>query len=416
MGYNNLSKVDILIQQNKLNEAEKLLTDMLAGNPNDFLVLDLLAEVNLQRNKLDEANLFIDNAMQIAPNVSQLFFTKSRIRLLQNKRGEAEKYIHEAIRLNPYDAAYFSILAYISIENNQFEEALENANKALEVDAENLTALNVRSAALNKLNRSEEAFATIENALREDPNNAYTHANYGWGLLEKGDHKKALNHFKEALKNDPHSDYAQAGMLEALKSTNPVYRAFLKYAFFMDKSTTKLQWGFIIAFYVIVMLLNQIADHNETFRPFLTPIIFLLVFIAFSTWIITPISNLFLRFNRYGQVLLNKKEKMSSNFVAVSLGIFFIGLLLYFIMSDTKFLTIAVFGFAMMVPCSTMFSPSKRKNFLLIFACVLAFVGIASIVQTFLTGQIWGPIPLVFIIGFVAFQWIANFMLIKGER
>lgn len=413
---NRLSKVEVLIQQKKFQEAEKFLSDLLTEDSNNIHFLTLLAEVNLQQDKFDNANRIIENAIGLSPDSAHLFYIKSRIAIQQDKLSEAEKMINQSIELDPYDADYFALLANIKLGRKQFEEALETANRALEIDAENLLALNTRSTALNKLNRSEESFETIEGALREDPNNAYTHANYGWGLLEKGDHKKALEHFNEALTNDPTFEYAQSGMLEALKATNPVYRIFLKYSFFMSNLTAKYQWGVIIGFYLGFRALKTIARNNEFLQPYLIPLIIALAFIAFSTWIIVPISNLFLRFNKYGQLLLDKKEKMSSNFVAISLSAFIVGLLLYIALSDEKMLTIAVFGFAMMLPMGTMFSPSKNKYGLLIYTIALAVVGLTAIGLTFSTGEMFNLMTVVFIFGFVAFQWVANYMLIKEDN
>lgn len=413
---NRLSKVKILIQQEKFQEAERLLSDLLTEDSNNIHFLSLLAEVNLQQDKFDNANSIIENAIGLSPDSAYLFYIKSRIAIQEDKLSEAEKNINQAIEIDPYDADYFALLANIKLGRKQFEEALETANKALEIDAENLLALNTRSTALNKLNRSEESFETIKGALREEPNNAYTHANYGWGLLEKGSHKKALEHFKEALTNDPTFKYAQSGMLEALKATNPVYRIFLKYSFFMSNLTAKYQWGVIIGFYFGLKALRTIAKHNESLQPYLTPLIVALGVIAFSTWIITPISNLFLRFNKYGQLLLDKKEKMSSDFVAISFGIFIVGLLSYFALSNEKMLTIAVFGFTMMLPFGTMFSPSKNKNRLLIYTIVLAVVGLTAIGLTFSTGELFNSMTAVFVFGFVAFQWVANYMLIKEDN
>ncbi len=375
-----------------------------------------MSEVYLQQDKFENANSIIENAIGLSPDSPHLFYIKSRLAIQQENLSEALKNINQAIELDPYDADYFALLANIKLGRKQFEEALETANKALEIDAENLLALNTRSTALNKLNRSEESFETIEGALREDPNNAYTHANYGWGLLEKGDHKKALDHFKEALSNDPTFDYAQSGMLEALKATNPIYRLFLKYSFFMSNLTEKYQWGVIIGFYLGFRALKTIARNNEALQPYLLPLIIALALIAFSTWIIAPISNLFLRFNKYGQLLLDKKEKMSSNFVAISLGAFIVGLLLYFALADEKMLTIAVFGFAMMLPLGTMFSPSKNKYGLLIYTIALALIGLIAIGLTFSTGEIFNLMTVVFTFGFVAFQWVANYLLIKEDN
>ncbi|MGV3767850.1 MAG: tetratricopeptide repeat protein [Chitinophagaceae bacterium] len=415
-GDNQLEKVHILIQQKKFQEAQRILSDLLIGDSGNIHFLSLLAEVNLQQDKFDAANSIIDNAISISPDVPHLFYIKSRIAIHQNILSEAEQHVNQAIALDPYDADYVALLANIKLGRKQFEAALETANRALEIDAENLLALNTRSTALNKLNRKEESFETIEGALREDPNNAYTHANYGWGLLEKGDYKKAREHFKEALSNDPTFEYAQSGMLEAIKATNPVYRLFLKYAFFMSNLTAKYQWAVLIGFYVGFRALRAVAQSNENLQPYLTPLIVALALIAFSTWIIQPVSNLLLRFNQYGQLLLDKKEKMSSNFVALSLAVSVAGLILYFVLSDEKMLTIAAFGFAMMLPLGTMFSPSKNKYGLLIYTIVLAVVGMIAIATTFSTGEMFHPMTAFFILGFVAFQWIANYMLIKEDN
>lgn len=413
---NRLSRAEVLIEQKKYADAEKILTNLLAEYSDNIHFLSLLAEVNLQQNKPDAANGIIDNAIALSPDTSHLFYTKSRIAIMQDKLGEAEKHIHQAISLEPYDADYFALLASIKLGRKDFNEALEAANKALSTDPENILALNIRSTALNKLNRSKEAAKTIEGALKEDPNNAYTHANYGWGLLEKGEYKKALEHFKEALSNDPSSDYAQSGILEAIKATNPIYRWFLKYQFWINNLKAQYQWRFLIGFFLVFRALKTLARNNETLQPYLTPLVIVLGLLAFSTWIITPISNLLLRFNKYGQLLLDKKQKMSANLVAASLGVFVVGLLLYFILSDERMLPLAIFGFLMMPPLGVVFSPSQKKQVLLIYTVALAITGIVAIAITFSTGKILNTMSFVFIIGFAVFQWVANYYSIKADN
>jgi tetratricopeptide (TPR) repeat protein len=413
---NRLAKVDILIQQKKFAEAEQILKDLLAKDACNIQFLALLAEVMLQQDRLEAAESIIDNAIGLSPDSPYLFYIKSRTAIQQDDYGGAEENIRQAIQLDPYDADYFAWLANIKLSRKQYKEALELADRSLEIDAENLLGLNTRSTALLKLNKSEESFNTIEGALREDPNNSFTHANYGWALLEKGSHGKALEHFKESLKNNPNYAYAQEGMLEALKASNPVYRWFLKYAFWMGNLTSKYQWGVIIGFYFGMKILRNIARSNEALQPYLTPLVILLALFAFSTWVINPISNLFLRFNAYGKFLLDKKEKMSSNFVAASFAICITGLLLYFILTDERFLTVAVFGFAMMLPLSVMFSPAKFKYSLVVYAAAMAVTGILAIGLTFATGDIFNSLTPVFIFGFIAFQWVANYLMIKEDN
>lgn len=411
-----INKVRILLQQERYSEAEKLLKNLLSSDPNNVFFLSLLAETNLQQDKLEEAQNLIDSAIGISPNTATLFYIKARILLLKNKYGEAESSLEQSLFLDPVNADYFALFASVKLERKQYEKALELANKALELDAENLLGLNVRSTALLKLDRKEESFQTIEGALREDPNNAYTHSNYGWNLLEKGNHKEALNHFREALKNNPNLEQAQVGMLEAIKANNVFYRIFLKYAFWIGNLTERYQWGFLLAFYFGVRFLRTLANQNEEMRPYLIPLIVFLGLIAFSTWVIRPISNLFLRFNVYGKHLLKRNEILSSNFVAASFLVFLLALPTYFALGDERFLIIALFGFAMMLPYGVMFSPTRYKNALVIYAGGMTLLGLGSVLRAFTTGETFGLLTGLFFGAFVAFQWVANFLLIKEDN
>jgi tetratricopeptide (TPR) repeat protein len=414
---NQTSRVGILLQQGRYAEAESLLKNLLATDAHNPHLQAMLAETLLMQNKAPQAMQVIDLAIGSAPDEPYLFFVRARVLANQENYKEAEEMLATAISMDPYEAGYFAYAAQIKLIRKKFAEALEQADQALAIDPEHVLALNARSTALQKLNRKEESFQTIQGALREDPNNAYTHANYGWGLLEQGDHKKAMEHFRESLKADPDNDYSQAGLLEAIKAKNPFYRAFLKYGFFMNNLTAKYQWGVIIGIVVATRVLRAVAAANETLRPFLTPLIFLIGIIAFSTWVITPISNLFLRFNKYGQFLLSKEEKQSANVVASCLAIFLIGLVSYLMMQDDRFIIVAGFGFMMMVPGSVMFSAPGGKKLLFYYALAMAVVGIIAIVQTFLTGEVMTGWAIIFVLGFVAFQWVSNFINIRaGDR
>ena len=411
-----IQRAEILIQQRRSAEAEKVLKEALAPNPNDSRVQVLLSEAFIQQDKFDGAEKLINSAIAINPDNGVLFYIKARIYINLEQLNQAEESLQQALALDPTDADFYALLASVKLSRKQYEAALELSGKALEQEPENLLALNIRSKALIKLNKHEEAFKTIEGALREDPDNAYTHANYGWSLLEKGNHKKAIEHFREALKLDPTMDYAQAGMQEALKARNIVYRGFLKYAFWIGNLTAKYQWYVIIGLYLLVRVLNYVASNNPTLEPFIFPVIMVLAIFAFSTWVISPISNLFLRLSPYGRFLLNSKEIISSNFVGISVIIFFVGLAAFIATGADQYLAITIFGFVMMPPLSVMFSPTKYKNSLVTYAGAMAVVGILAIAITFTTGDIFNPMSTIFLVGFIAFQWLANFLMIKQSN
>lgn len=411
-----LIKIQLLINQQKYKEAESQLMDLLAANPNDTTALSLLAELKLQQDEYPQAMQLMENAIGVEPDNAYLYYMKSRIEIHLNDFSAAQDSIELAISLDPYDADYIALKANIDLSRKKYQEALNTANNALEIDPENILALNVRSTSLLKLNKTEESFETIKGALREDPTNAFTHANYGWSLLEKGNHQKALEHFSESLKNDPNFEYAQAGVIQSLKAKNWLYRQFLKYSFWMNNLSSKYQWGVILGFYFLVKFMRLMAKNYPTLEPFLIPAIIILVLIAFSTWVIVPISNLFLRFNKYGKLLLDKNEKRNSSMVAFAGLACIIGLLLFFILNDGRYIAFAGFGLALMLPFSKTFSPSKYKDAFLFYSIIMFLLSVLSLVSTFLNGEYVNVFSIIFYLSFLGFQWIVNFLSIKESN
>lgn len=405
-----MERASLLFEQQRYKEAEKNIMEVLVIEPDNITGLNLLAEIKIQNEEYDDALTIINNAIGIVPDYDVLYYTKARILLNQNKIKLALEASKEALSLDPYDPNNHALLGLILNHNKQFEDALNAANEALEIDGSHILALNVRSTALLKLNRKEDSFSTIEGALNEDPNNSYTHANFGWGLLEKGETDKALVHFKESLKNDPNSEFAQAGMAEALKSKYLVYKWFLKYSFWMSNLTSKNQWAFIIGFYLVSRVLRSVSESNEALQPYLTPVLVLLAIFAFSTWIMHPLSNLLFRLNKFGKHLLTNDEIKSSNLVGISLLILFLGLLTMFL--NVNFGTaLTVFGFTMMIPLSRFFD--KPTHFFLPYGIGLLIVGIIALVTVFTSDELFNSFTIIYLVGFIAFQWLANYFSIK---
>lgn len=405
-----IERAQVLMQQNRFKEAGTILRGLLQQEPDNVVVLALLSQVKLEQNNIPEAEQLINNAIGLRPDHDYLYYVKAIIARHADKWEEAETSIQHAVDLNPQGADYFALWASVKLVKKQYKDALELADEALSLDPENILALNIRSTALLKLNRKEDSFSTIEGALAHDPTNAATHTNYGWGLLEKGDPKKALEHFKEALKTNPDLREAREGMAEALKARYLFYRLFLRYAFFMSNLTSKYQWGVILGFYLISRLLNGLARTNPAWQPVLMPIIVLFALIAFSTWVFTPVSNLFLLLNPYGKYLLDRESRISSNAVGISLLICVTGLISYIVFSAPAWLVVAGFGFAMMVPLGSLFAIPKHKTVLIVYTAAMALLGALGIYATFSTGEPFNLFTTLFLFGFIAYQWLANIL------
>ena len=114
--------------------------------------------------------------------------------------------------------------------------------------------------------------------------------------------------------------------------------------------------------------------------------------------------------------MLDKDEIKSSNFVGISFCLFVAGLIAYFVTKNESFLSVAGFGFIMMVPLGRMFDSSKYKNAPLYFSMVMGSIGLLAIYTTFMDNQLYNGFTIIFILCFVAYQWLANYWSIKRNN
>lgn len=409
-----LERATQLVAQNRFKDAENSLREVLTQNPSNIEALSLMAVCHSGQDNHAEAIKLIRQAIAMEPDNDRLLYLHAVFSLRNDSFSESEKFIKNAIDFNPTQPEYFGLLASIKMQKKDWSSALELANKGLALDPDNLTCLNTRSTALFKLDKKDEAYSTIREALEQDPENDSTHANIGWSLLEQNDHKKALQHFSEALRLNPENAYAKAGLVEGLKARYWFYRIFLKYAFWVGNMKGKGQWMLIIGMYVGVRILTSVGESNPGWSFLINPIIYTYFIFALSTWLIEPLSNLFLRLNVYGRFALSQEEIKSSNFVGVFLVIGLLGGLMFLLTDISQFSLVLLYGLFMMIPLASMFKGStpRNKKILIAYTVILGLIGLGAIIGEF-TLIAENPLVMMFIWGTVIYQWVANALIIR---
>jgi hypothetical protein len=111
---------------------------------------------------------------------------------------------------------------------------------------------------------------------------------------------------------------------------------------------------------------------------------------------------------------LDQDEIQSSNYVGIALCVGLAGGLLYLIQQDFLYLMILIFGITMMIPLASMFNPKKQKskNLLIAYAVAMLCIGVGALFQYTVTGSV-GFLGPVYIVGIVAYGWVANAVLIR---
>jgi tetratricopeptide (TPR) repeat protein len=396
------NRAQVLIGQNRYREAERELFQALTENPEDADVLNDISICRAAEGDYPQAIEYVQKAIALEPDNPNFLYSYSRILFLTDDLKNAQAKIDQAISVHPYNAEYFNLAGLIAFHNNDYKKALSYANAGLEAEADNINCLNLRSQSLVKLNRKEEAFSTIEDALHFDPENAYTHANLGWSTLEKGKATDALEHFRNSLRLDPNNEWAKSGMIEAMKGRYWIYKLFLQYTFWMQKHGSNFQWGFVLGFYVLSKILRSLYP----------PLIFLFLIIATLSWVMYPLSNLFLRLNKYGRYALSKKDTLVSNLVGGSLLVCAIGGVLFLAQWQLWAAGLAYYGFSMMIPLASMLNPRhlNHRKILVSYAVIMGLVGLAAVVSLFIN-ESEVSLGVIYLVGIFVYQWVANYFI-----
>ncbi len=404
----NLERGIQLFEIGRYSQAIKFLQDALTENIDSFNAKYYLSQCFFQNDDVEKAlNLALELRVD-SPNSEDIYFLLSQIYLHKNNETEATKNIDKAIEIYPFNENFFGQKAYIYLFQKKFEEALKYANEGLKIDAKNNFCLNARTTALTKLNRKKEAKSSIEFLLQDNPEDAHSHANVGWSSLEHNDTEKALIHFKEALILNPNIEYARSGMVTAIKSKNKIYNLYLQYAFWISNKSDKNQWFFIIGLYLAYRFSVKILSASGL-TYLAIPLIILYLLFALGSWIMDPLSNMLLMFDKHGKYLLDKQEKLSGQIffalLIASLLMFIISLIIkvdYFTMLSLTFL-------AVILPLSRAFITNYKKSKIinLIYGSSMVLI---AIIGSLLSYPI-GSIGLVIGVMFIGYTWLGSLIL-----
>ena len=391
-----IERARLLIQQSRYELATEELRKALAADPDDPIAHALMAVCLAEQKKFDQAYEEARQAATIAPDLPYTQYVLAYVRYQQDLLPEAEQAVKLALRLDPWDADNFALLAQIKFQQKRWQDALEAAESGLEVEAEHLTCANLRAMALNRLGREDEAGQALEDALAHDPENAFTHANQGWTALQRGESRKALEHFRESLRLDPSNDWARSGMVEALKARYFVYRLMLKYHFFMSRLSGRSQWFVLIGVFFVAKIVPFL------FIPYL-------IFV-FLSWTSDPLSNLLLRLNRYGRLLLTKEELAASNIVGGLLLTAVVSAVVAALTWKIPAVIIAVGCVMMTIPVAGSFNIEKPKprRAMFIYTGVMGFLLAVGTLLSLIGSDSYLLLIPFFVLGFMLFSWIAN--------
>lgn len=413
-----LQQAQLLISRHRYKDAEELIRSTISQDIENAMAYSLLAIVLVSQDKAKEGLPAAQHAIALEPNSSYHYFAYSFVLGKLRKYEDAVREVQTALRLDPLNAHYHAHLSSLFLQLKEWKRALEAAKKGLELDPQNDMCANYRAMALTHLGEGAQAAHSIDGLLSRNPENALSHANQGWTSLHQGNPRQALVHFREALRLQPDMDWARRGTLEALKARNIIYRWVLAYYLWISRFKANVQWALILGAFFGIRIVRAIGAANPALAPWLSIVIFAYIVFVFSTWVASPLFNLFLRLDPFGRMVLDERELKMSNWVGVAilaaLGFGVSG----WISGLSSFTGAAVGAFAMILPISALARAETKstQTILGIYALLLAIAGLVWLALSFLgLDNPAGSFLTLFLIGWILNNWLASY-LISRER
>ncbi len=406
-----LERARLLLHQSRPAEAEREALQAVTQMPDHPEAHAMLALARIEQDRRAEALEAARAAIALAPDVGYFHYVHALILHRSNDEKNARTAINEAIRIDPEDADSFALLAGIELGLRDWSAALAAAESALQLNPEHVGANNLRAMALVRLGRKEEATQTVAFALDRAPEDAFSHANQGWNLLHRNNPKKAQEHFREALRLEPDLEYARNGMLEALKATNPVYRAMLAYFLWMGRQSERFQWLFIIGIFFGTKLVRSLyaSSASEGTRALTLAVVVALYGFIYLTWTAVPMFNLLLRFNRFGRLVLNRDERLGSTLFGLAALPAFAALGWWLWTHDEiAILTTLIFAATSVCIAATFARSARPRAILGTLTAGLAALGLGGLALLHSNPEIAGAALLIFMFGFIGFQLLSN--------
>lgn len=371
----------ILQRQGRHADAERELRQALTADPHDAMAHAMLGLCLTAQGDYAQATREAQQAIGLAPDLPFAHYAMGLVLSERHRYEEAEAAILEAIRLDPYDPDSFAQLSQIRLNLHRWPSALEAAEQGLALDPQHTACTNLRAMALVKLGRRDDAARAFGDALAQDPDNAFTHANKGWLLLHEGKHQQAMEHFREALRLDPTMDWARAGIVEALKARNVIYRWLLMYFLWMSRLSGQARWGIILGAFFGYQVLRGVARSNPQLATIVWPLLALYLIFAVLTWLADPLFNLLLRLNRFGKLALSREQIITSNWVGALLLLVILALVARLATGDGRFVEVALVSGLLLLPLSAIFKvPEGWQRITMIAGTIaLALVGFGGV-------------------------------------
>lgn len=312
-------RVEMLLQQNRWELAERELGRLLVEDANDAWPIAMMALCRMRLGKEKEALELADRAVGLAPDESYVFHMRAMALVHNGKLDDAIRQLDEALRIDPNVPDYFELLARLNGVLNRSEKAIAAASQGLAHDPDHNGCLVALADQFVKKGRLNEAEETLRRALENNPEDADAFALLGDVNMRLGRTTEARQFYEETLRLEPGNRDARSGLLDSRRMAKGTFRRLMPLLLLGDRLTrdNPIVHRFFMA--VGVAFLIGLCVEIPAIRAVSIPIALVGVPVLLALILGKPIMNLRFRRNRLQWFALSWWERVGS--VGLVLGV-----------------------------------------------------------------------------------------------
>lgn len=223
------SYADLLLFENKVNEADEVVSQGLKINPDDAKVHTAKGNVYNRRSIFEDAELEFKKALSADESYRNALVGLAHSLEKQDKKLEAIETIDKAGKLYPDDVNIMKQSAHIHLTANKLPLALEKINKLREIDSNDVETLNLLGQyyiANKDGEKAQECFTEIKK-INPDYNEVYR--DWGERFIQCGEEAKAEQYLQAAIQKNPTDSDAMVHLGELYEKQNQIGKALQYY-------------------------------------------------------------------------------------------------------------------------------------------------------------------------------------------
>lgn len=196
----------LLVQQNKLDEARAQIAIARASTPTDTRLITAEAQLLREGGRYTEGYAMLSAALEAQPDDPDLLYETALAAEKLNDVTTMERHLRHLIKLKPEDALAYNALGYSLADRKvRLTEAVQLIDKALALKPDDPFILDSKGWALFRQGRANEALTTLQKAYALKPD-AEIAAHIGEVLWSLGRHDEAIKLWRDATLVHPKNE------------------------------------------------------------------------------------------------------------------------------------------------------------------------------------------------------------------